>query len=92
MAIFVLSDCRDGDGASGRVGLAAAGTALVIGGAPVIGVTAGVVVAGAVVTAAAGWAYETFVPQATREKIDEGIRDTWNGAKDKIGDAWDAVF
>lgn len=64
--------------------------------APAWGTAAIVVGAGAVAAAGAGWAYETFVPQATREKIDEGISDAWDatGGKvvDGIGDAWNSVF
>lgn len=80
--------------AVGALGTLAVGAA-VTAGAPVLAVVAvgaGVVLVGAGAAYAAGWAYEKFVPQVTREKIDEGIKDAWNGAGDKIGDAWDAVF
>jgi hypothetical protein len=56
----------------------------------------GVVGVGAGAAALAGWGYEALVPQATREKIDEGLRDAWDAtggkAVDAIGDAWNSVF
>lgn len=80
-------------------GLTVAAGAAIAAGAPVVVTVGAVVVVGAAATYAAGWAYETFVPQDVREKIDEGIRDTWEGAKDLAGDVggaisdgWDAVF
>lgn len=82
-------------------GLAAgAGVAVLVGAgvitAPVWGTIAIGVGAGVAATAAAGWAYEQFVPQETREKIDEGLKDAWDatGGKiaDGVGDAWDSVF
>lgn len=88
-----------GAGIAAGVVLSVAAGAAIAAGAPVIAVVAGAVVVGAAVTYGAGWAYETFVPQATREKIDEGIKDVWEGTKDlagdagdAIGDAWNSVF
>lgn len=43
--------------------------------APVVVVAGVAVIGGVAASYAAGWAYEKFVPQATREKIDEGLRD-----------------
>lgn len=88
-------------GASLAAGAAAAAgiTALVAAGvvtAPVWATTAVVVGVGAAAAAGAGWAYETFVPQATREKIDEGIRDGWDATGGKVvegaKDTWDKLF
>ncbi len=84
-------------GASLLAGAAVAGlvTAGVIT-APAWGTVAIAVGVGAAAAAGAGWAYESLVPQATREKIDEGIKDAWDatGGKvvDGIGDAWNSVF
>lgn len=74
--------------AAGAAALAAAGVVT----APVW--VTGLVVVGVGTAAAvgAGWAYEKFVPQDVREKIDEGIKDTWDGIKDGVGGAWNAVF
>ena len=56
-------------------GLTAVGTAL---SAPVWVTAIGVVAVGTVLTWGVGKAYENTVPLRTRERIDEGIRDTWN--------------
>ena len=56
-------------------GLTAVGTAL---SAPVWVTAIGVVAVGTVLTWGGGKAYENTVPLRTRERIDEGIRDTWN--------------
>lgn len=44
---------------------------------------------GAFLAWCAGAAYEALVPQATREKYDEGIRDLWDAS---VGKVWDAIF
>ncbi|MGL5862244.1 MAG: hypothetical protein ACRCY9_13415, partial [Phycicoccus sp.] len=77
----------------GIAATAAVGAVIVAAGisAPVWVPVAVGVAAGAAATAAAGWAYEEFVPQDVREKIDEGIKDTWEGAKDVAGDVGDAI-
>lgn len=80
--------------------LAGAAAAAIIAGAavtlPAWGSAAIVVGVGAGAAALAGWGYEALVPQATREKIDEGLRDAWDAtggkAVDAIGDAWNSVF
>ncbi|MGL4176782.1 MAG: WXG100 family type VII secretion target [Dermatophilaceae bacterium] len=79
--------------AVGAAGSAVVGAVIAAGvvGAPVVATVVGVVVVGAAATYAAGWAYEQFVPQDVREKIDEGIKDTWEGAKDVAGDVGDAI-
>ncbi|MGL5817747.1 MAG: hypothetical protein ACRCYR_09315 [Phycicoccus sp.] len=77
-------------GAAGSVVVGAVVAAGVVG-APVIATVVGVVAVGAAATYAAGWAYEEFVPQDVREKIDEGIKDTWEGAKDAAGDVGEAI-
>lgn len=88
-----------GTGIAVGAALTVAAGAAIAAGAPVIVTVGAVVVVGAAATYAAGWAYETFVPQDVQEKIDEGIRDTWEGAKDvaddvggAISDGWNAVF
>lgn len=85
-------------GVGAGVLLVAGGAVLVTAGAPVILVAAGVVVVGAAISYGAGWAYEKFVPEDVRNKIDEGLKDAWEGTKnvasdvgDKLGDAWDAA-
>lgn len=36
--------------------------------------------------------YESVVPQATREAIDEGAKDIWSAAADGVQDRWEVVF
>ncbi len=55
---------------AGAGALAAAGVVV----APVL-VVGGAIIVGYYAARGASWAYEEFVPQATREKIDEGLRD-----------------
>ena len=64
-------------------------TALAAGTLPAWGTAAAVVVVGTAATVAVGKAYENWVPLRTRERIDEGIKDTWNAT---AGSAWKAVF
>lgn len=85
-------------GVGAGVLLVAGGAVLVTAGAPVILVGAGVVIVGAAISYGAGWAYEKFVPEDVRNKIDEGLKDGWNKTKDiagdaggKVEDAWHAV-
>lgn len=79
--------------AGGALGAAAVvGGAAVLGvGAPVIAVAAGAAIVGVGVGMAAEYAWDNWVPEDTREAIDEGLRDFGNGVKDAAGDAWDAV-
>jgi hypothetical protein len=84
----------------------AAGTAIAAG-AVALGLTApawgtaaligaGAAVVGAGIAWGVGKAYESWVPQDVREKIDEGIKDTWHAVADPVGDgvsgAWRSVF
>jgi len=64
-------------------------TALAAGTLPAWGTAAAGVVVGTAATVAVGKAYENWVPLRTRERIDEGIKDTWNAT---AGSAWKAVF
>ncbi len=63
--------------------------------APVRGTAPIAVGVGAAATVAAWVAYGLFVPQATREKIDEGIEDasdsTGGRVVDGVGDAWNGT-
>lgn len=75
---------------------AALGTVAVVAGAVALGVSApallvvGAGVAGGIALSwGVGKAYEGLVPLRTRERIDEGIKDTWNAT---VGSAWKHVF
>lgn len=78
-------------GVGAGVLLVAGGAVLVTAGAPVILVGAGVVILGAGISYGAGWAYERFVPEDVRNKIDEGLKNTWEGTKDVAGDVKDGL-
>lgn len=86
-------------GVVGGLAAGAAASALVAAGviaAPAIVVAVGVALVGAAVAWGVGKAYESWVPQDVREKIDEGIKDTWHTVADPVGDAvsgaWHSVF
>ena len=73
-------------------GAAVVGGAALLGvGAPVIAVAAGAAVVGVGVGLAAEYAYENWVPDEVRDKIDQGLEDFGNGVKDVAGDVGDAL-
>lgn len=73
---------------------AAAVTLPVWGTAAVVGLGAAAIGGG--IAWGAGKAYEAWVPQDVREKIDEGIKDGWHAVADPVADglsgAWHSVF
>lgn len=98
----IISDLAQGDSPLGVAvefagGLIGGG--LVVGGLALAGVTlpvwGGVIVVGAgalAVGAGAKWAYEEFVPQDTRERLDAGVKEIWDSGTDFVEDAWDWAF
>ncbi|MBC9732563.1 hypothetical protein [Nocardioides marmotae] len=73
-------------------GAAVVGGAALLGvGAPVIAVAAGAAVVGVGAGMAAQYAYENWVPDEVRDKIDDGLRDFGNGVADVAGDVGDAL-
>ncbi|MDN4173308.1 hypothetical protein QWY28_10170 [Nocardioides sp. SOB77] len=102
---FAGSDIAGGDspstvivGEAGGIAGGVLGGAAVVGGAallgvgaPVIAVAAGAAVVGVGVGLAAEYAYENWVPDEVRDKIDEGLRDFGNGVADVAGDVGDAI-
>ena len=76
-----------GGAVGGAIG-GAIGAKIGLAGGPVgvaIGAAAGGVVGGLIGSTAAVWGYETLVPLATRDKIDEGIRDTFTSVAGTFG-------
>jgi hypothetical protein len=71
--------------------LVVGGAALIGVGAPVIAVAAGAAVVGVGASLAAEYAWDHWVPDDTKEAIDEGLRDFGNGVKDVASDVGDAV-
>ncbi|WP_341231073.1 hypothetical protein [Nocardioides salarius] len=73
-------------------GAAVVGGAALLGvGAPVIAVAAGAAVVGVGVGLAAEYAYESWVPDEVRDKIDQGLEDFGSGVVDVAGDVGDAL-
>lgn len=73
-------------------GVAVVGGAALLGvGAPVIAVAAGAAVVGVGVGLAAEYAYENWVPDEVRDKIDQGLEDFGNGVMDTASDVGDAL-
>jgi hypothetical protein len=80
------STASDLIGAAGAAALAGA----IVSTAPAWGT--GLIVAGAAVGGGmcAKWVYETTVPQVTRERFDEGVKDTWNSWAEAGSQVWKA--
>ncbi len=73
-------------------GAAVVGGAALLGvGAPVIAVAAGAAVVGIGVGLAAEYAYENWVPDDVRDKIDQGLEDFGSGVMDTASDVGDAL-
>jgi hypothetical protein len=71
--------------------LVVAGAAAIGVGAPVIAVAAGAAVVGVGASLAAEYAWDHWVPDDTKEAIDEGLRDFGNGVKDVASDVGGSV-
>lgn len=71
--------------------LVVAGAAAIGVGAPVIAVAAGAAVVGVGASLAAEYAWDHWVPDDTKEAIDEGLRDFGNGVKDVASDVGSGV-
>lgn len=69
---------------------ATAGVVAVVGG-PVGWVAAAGIVAGVGVGMLAEAAWNAWVPDDVKDKIDQGIEDAWNATTDAVSDGWDAV-
>lgn len=73
---------------SGAAG-SAAGAVITVGIGLALGITAapvavgiGAILGGAILASSSEWLWQHSIPQATREMIDEGITDAWNGVLD----------